>query len=79
MQLSDDSSFKASIAVVQVIEVSGAIARAKVVESATDIQVDDYAVQLGRYTSPGEKLGAALLTVAVIVLAIVYGLSQSGQ
>jgi len=79
MQLSDDSSFKASIAVVQVIEVSGAIARAKVVESAKDIQIDDYAIQLGRYTSPGEKLGAALLTVAVIVLAIVYGLSQSGQ
>lgn len=44
MQLSDDSSFKESIAVVQVIEVSGAIARAKVVESAKDIHVNDYAV-----------------------------------
>ena len=44
MQLSDDSSLKESIAVVQVIEVSGAIARAKVVESAKDIHVNDYAV-----------------------------------
>jgi len=79
MQLSEETSFKERIAVVKVTEISGAIARARVVESSKNIQANDYAVQLGRYISPGDKLGSALLTVAVIVLAVLYGLSQSGE
>ena len=63
----------------KVTEVSGSIARARVVESSKDIQPNDHVVQLGTYVSPAAKLGSALLTVAVVVLAVLYGLSQSGQ
>ncbi len=79
VQLSEDDSFKDRIAVVKVTEVSGSIARARVVESSKDIQPNDHVVQLGTYVSPAAKLGSALLTVAVVVLAVLYGLSQSGQ